>query len=120
MKRPTKLGVVGCGLLGCALTQQLRLRYKVAIHDCDVLKAEEMARRLGAISLRRDELLQFSDLVMLCIPKEEVRHFLRGALCWAGRHPWYLNMATDVDTPDLLSEFRSQGVKVIGLKPIGQ
>lgn len=115
-----RIGILGAGRLGQALAARLADSFEVALHDTDAKRGEEVAGQLGVRLLSQEELLDFAELLLLCIPPPEVPRFFQALPAERTRHPVYLNTATDVDTPELVKSLGLERLKVIGLKPIGQ
>lgn len=115
-----RIGILGAGRLGRALSARLRESCEVALYDADARKGKQFAKQHGLSFLYEEDLLGFADLLFLCLPAAEVEGFFRRLDRRRSRHPVYLNLATDLDTPTLVRAQGLDGLKVIGLKPIGQ
>jgi pyrroline-5-carboxylate reductase len=115
-----RIGILGAGRLGRALSARLRESCEVAVYDVDARKGKQFAKQHGLAFLYEEDLLGFADLLLLCVPATAVEDFFRRLDRGRSRHPVYLNLATDLDTPALVRAQGLNGLKVIGLKPIGQ
>lgn len=119
-KEIRRIGILGAGRLGKVLAARLHVSHQVAIYDVDEAMASRFARGWGMRFLAPEDLLDFADALLLCVPAPEIVPFLRQLPRERARHPLYLNLATAVDTPALLADLGRPDLRVIGLKLVGQ
>lgn len=115
-----QVGVLGTGRLGRALAPRLRERFAVSVYDTDVRLAKQHAKQHDLTFRYADDLLAEADVLVLCVPPEEIVPVLRGVEDGAAAPPVCVNTATSVDTPNLVRELGLRRTKVVGLKPVGQ
>lgn len=115
-----RIGIVGVGRLGTALGSRLRESHEVVVCDVDARKAKQVAKQGGFTHLYLDELLDRVELLLVCIPPQEVARFFRTLPGGRARHPLYVNTATSVDTLALVEALGLDHLRIVGLKPVGQ
>jgi hypothetical protein len=116
----TRIGIIGMGRLGKALARPLGEHYKVFGWDVNIKRAKQVTKQCNVNFWPDLRKVLASDLVLLCIPAEEVVAFFRNLSLAESYQCIFLNLATDVDTRSLVEELKLHRLRVIGLKPIGQ
>jgi hypothetical protein len=114
------IGVVGTGRLGKVLASRLSPRFSVAAYDCDVRKAKQFCKQVGITFLYPDELARESDLILLCLPGDQVLPWLLGPGSQAPAGVVFVNLATELPTSTLVIDPRLTALAVVGLKPVAQ
>jgi hypothetical protein len=116
----TRIGIIGTGRLGKALAKPLGEHYKVVGWDANIKRAKQVTKQCNVNFVAALQQVLMSDLVLLCIPGEEVVAFFKDLRRDESFGCIFLNLATDVDTRSLIEELKLHRLRVIGLKPIGQ
>lgn len=111
--------VLGAGRFGRALAVRLRPSCQVALADAEPRRTKQFAKQHDLGFLYPREIGAWAELIAVCVPPQEVARALReparqgtGALC--------VNMATSVPTRELAADPGLRGLRLAGLKPVGQ
>jgi len=115
-----RIGILGTGRLGKALAKVLGEHYKVFGWDVNIKKAKQVTKQCNVNFVPDLQQVLMSDLVLLCIPADEVIMFFRNLPADETYRCVFLNLATDIDTRSMTEELKLHRLRVIGLKPIGQ
>ena len=120
MTAPLTVGILGTGRLGRALAGRLTPRLGLRLADADAATAARLGRELGVPVDEPEKLASTCDVVLLCVPPEQIRPALLAAVGAARPGTTFVNTATSCPTGELADDPRLRGVEVVGLKPVCQ
>jgi NADP oxidoreductase coenzyme F420-dependent len=115
-----RIGILGTGRLGKALAKVLGEHYKVFGWDVNIKRAKQVTKQCNVSFVPDLQQVLMSDLVLLCIPADDVIKFFKDLPADEIHRCVFLNLATDIDTRSMIEELHLHRLRVIGLKPIGQ
>src|SRR5262249_29441644 len=115
-----RIGILGTGRLGKALAKLLGEHYKVFGWDVNIKRAKQVTKQCNVNFVSDLQQVLMSDLVLLCIPADEVITSFRNLPADGIYSCVFLNLATDIDTRSMIEQLKLHWLRVIGLKPIGQ
>ena len=118
MGKKTRIGIVGCGTIGAALTKACLERFSeksdlVGLSDLDEKKIEKLSKELSKdiASLTIDELIEKSDLIVEAASPEVVPELARKII---DQDKSFMAMSVGgfIGSEDLLKAAESRGVKI--------
>ena len=120
MLNDIKVGVVGVGKLGKVIAKKIPSDISLYVCDLNEEKAKLVSSEVGCLFAKTEEVIKNCDYLFLALPPNVMVQFCIENSVVFKQDSVLLNLATSVDTNEIIQNIAREDISVIGTKPVCQ